>query len=106
MLVRSHPFYSSGVQTLDMIETTGRVLNNTYLEEKFVSVLEGVSRGDLISQAIERTEEFDKNVLSSMIFIGEESGSLIEEYRNENIIKRFAGEKPKQMVWSGIPTTL
>ena len=67
--------YSSGVQTLDMIETTGRVLNNTYLEEKFVSVLEGVSRGDLISQAIERTEEFDK-MLSSMIFIGEESGSL------------------------------
>lgn len=67
--------YSSGVQTIDMIETTGRVLNNTYLEEKFVSVLEGVSRGDLISQAIERTEEFDK-MLSSMIFIGEESGSL------------------------------
>ena len=29
----------------------------------------------------------------------------IEEYRNENIIAaRY--EKPKQMVWSGIPTTL
>ncbi len=67
--------YSSGVQTLDMIETTGKVLNNTYLEEKFQTVLEGVSRGDLISQAIENTEEFD-NMLSSMLFIGEESGSL------------------------------
>lgn len=67
--------YSSGVQTLDMIETTGKVLNNTYLEDKFLAVVEGVSRGDLISQAIERTEEFDK-MLSSMIFIGEESGSL------------------------------
>ena len=67
--------YSSGVQTLDMIEITGKVLNNTYLEEKFSSVMESVSRGDLISQAIERTEEFDK-MLSSMIYIGEESGSL------------------------------
>lgn len=67
--------YSSGVQTLEMIEITGKVLNNTYLEEKFSNVLESVSRGDLISQAIERTEEFDK-MLSSMIFIGEESGSL------------------------------
>lgn len=67
--------YSSGVQTLDMIEITGKVLNNTYLEEKFISVMESVSRGDLISQAIERTEEFDK-MLSSMIYIGEESGSL------------------------------
>lgn len=67
--------YSSGVQTLDMIETTGSVLNNAYLKTKFDSVLEGVSRGDLISQAIERTNEFDP-MLSSMIFIGEESGSL------------------------------
>ena len=67
--------YSSGVQTLDMIETTGNVLNNAYLKTKFDSVLEGVSRGDLISQAIEQTNEFDP-MLSSMIFIGEESGSL------------------------------
>jgi len=67
--------YSSGVQTLDMIETTGKVLNNTYLQEKFIGVLEGVSRGDLISQAIEQTQEFDQ-MLSSMLYIGEESGSL------------------------------
>lgn len=67
--------YSSGVQTLEMIEITGQVLNNAYLEDKFDSVIEAVSRGDLISQAIERTEEFDR-MLSSMIFIGEESGSL------------------------------
>ncbi|MBV1708437.1 MAG: type II secretion system F family protein [Erysipelothrix sp.] len=67
--------YSSGVQTLDMIETTGNVLNNAFLKTKFDNVLEGVSRGDLISQAIEQTNEFDP-MLSSMIFIGEESGSL------------------------------
>lgn len=67
--------YSSGVQTLDMIETTGKVLNNAYLEEKFESVLESVSRGELISKSIEATGEFEQ-MLSSMIYIGEESGSL------------------------------
>lgn len=67
--------YSSGVQTLDMIETAGKVLNNTYLEDKFVGVLEAVSQGELISKAIEATGEFEL-MLSSMIYIGEESGSL------------------------------
>lgn len=67
--------YSSGVQTLDMIETTGKVLNNTYLEELFIDVLAEVSRGELISKAIENTQEFDP-MLGSMLYIGEESGSL------------------------------
>ena len=57
--------YASGVQPLDMIETTGRVLNNTYLEDKFIGVLEAVSSGELISKAIESTGEFEK-MLSSM----------------------------------------
>lgn len=58
-----------------MIETTGNVLNVASRKTKFDNVLEGVSRGDLISQAIEQTNEFDP-MYSSMIFIGEESGSL------------------------------
>ena len=67
--------YSSGVQTLDMIETTGKVLNNAYLEELFVDVLAEVSRGELISRAIENTQEFDP-MFGSMLYIGEEAGSL------------------------------
>jgi len=67
--------YSSGVQTIDMLETTSRVLNNAYLEDKFFSVVEEVTKGELISKAIQNTGEFD-TMLSSMIFIGEESGSL------------------------------
>lgn len=69
--------YSSGVQTLDMIETTGRVLGNAYLEEMFKDVITAVSRGEYISKAIQDTQSFDP-MLSSMIFIGEESGSLGE----------------------------
>lgn len=69
--------YSSGVQTIDMLETTSRVLNNAYLEDEFLNVVAQVSKGDLISKAIANTEAFDP-MLSSMIFIGEESGSLGE----------------------------
>lgn len=67
--------YSSGVQTIDMLETTSRVLNNAYLEDKFFGVIEEVTKGELISKAIQNTGEFD-TMLSSMIYIGEESGSL------------------------------
>lgn len=67
--------YSSGVQTIDMLETTSRVLNNAYLEDEFLNVVTQVSKGELISKAIADTEAFDP-MLSSMIFIGEESGSL------------------------------
>ncbi len=67
--------YSSGVQTIDMLETTSRVLNNAYLEDRFFGVIEEVTKGELISKAIQNTGEFD-TMLSSMIFIGEESGSL------------------------------
>ncbi len=69
--------YSSGVQTLDMIETTSKVLGNAYLEDMFREVMTSVSQGDLISRAIANTGSFDP-MLSSMIYIGEESGSLGE----------------------------
>lgn len=69
--------YSSGVQILDMIETTGRVLDNTYLEDMLMQVIDKVSRGELISKAIAETQSFDP-MLSSMIYVGEETGSLGE----------------------------
>lgn len=73
--------YSSGIQTLDMIETTGKVLNNKFLEEQFMDILMEVSKGGLISSAIEQTGSFDQ-MLSSMVYIGEESGSLEEILNN------------------------
>lgn len=67
--------YMSGVPALDMIEITGKVLGNTYLVRRFDEVIALVSRGEYISKAIQSTEAFDP-MLSSMLFIGEESGSL------------------------------
>ncbi len=67
--------YLSGVSALDMLMITSKVLNNTYLERVFQDVIAGVSRGEFISTAIQATGTFDP-MLSSMIYIGEESGSL------------------------------
>jgi len=67
--------YSSGVQTIQMLEITGQVLNNAYLEDLFFTVISQVSKGEHISTAIAETGAFDQ-MLSSMIYIGEESGSL------------------------------
>jgi type IV pilus assembly protein PilC len=67
--------YSSGVQVLDMLETTGRVLGNVYLEDMFLQVIDKVSRGELISKSIQDTQSFDP-MLSSMIYVGEETGAI------------------------------
>lgn len=67
--------YLSGVQALDMIDITGKVLGNTFLVRRFDEVISQVSRGEYISKAIANTGSFDP-MLSSMLFIGEESGSL------------------------------
>ncbi|MBS3971436.1 MAG: type II secretion system F family protein [Erysipelotrichia bacterium] len=67
--------YSSGVQVLDMLETTGRVLGNVYLEDMFMEIIDKVSRGELISKSIAETGSFDP-MLSSMIYVGEETGAI------------------------------
>jgi len=67
--------YMSGVQALDMIEITSKVLGNSYLNQRFEEVITAVSRGEFISTAIAETKSFDP-MLSSMLYIGEESGSL------------------------------
>lgn len=67
--------YSSGVQVLDMLETTSRVIGNIYLEDMFFEVIDKVSRGELISKAISETKSFDP-MLSSMIYVGEETGAI------------------------------
>lgn len=67
--------YASGVQTIQMLEITAKVLNNAYVEDLFFDVITEVSKGELISKAIADTKTFDP-MLSSMIYVGEESGTL------------------------------
>lgn len=75
--------YRHGVPALEMIQLTGNVLGNTYLEDQFEQMYVKVSRGDLISTAISAIDEFDA-MLPSMIRVGEEVGDL------ENILIKTA----------------
>jgi len=67
--------YLSGIQTLEMISSTAKILNNSYIEQLFDEMMLKVSQGELISTAIEEMRIFDP-MLSSMINVGEETGTL------------------------------
>ena len=67
--------YLSGIQTLQMIESTAKILNNSHIELLFDEVVLKVSQGEAISRAIEDMQVFDP-MLASMINVGEETGSL------------------------------
>lgn len=67
--------YLSGIQTLEMINSTAKILNNTYIEQLFDEMMLKVSQGELISTAIDEMKIFDP-MLSSMINVGEETGTL------------------------------
>lgn len=67
--------YLSGIQTLEMISSTAKILNNTYIEQLFDEMILKVSQGELISTAIGEMKIFDP-MLSSMINVGEETGTL------------------------------
>ncbi|MEG0823101.1 MAG: type II secretion system F family protein [Erysipelotrichaceae bacterium] len=67
--------YFSGVNIIEILEMSSDILNNTYLAQGFKKVVAKVSNGELISTSIANEDMFD-SMLTSMIFIGEESGLL------------------------------
>lgn len=69
--------YSSGIPMVDCIEKSVAVLSNTYISEKFESVVESVKRGEPLSLSIAKVNIFS-SMFTSIIYVGEESGSLDE----------------------------
>lgn len=67
--------YASGITMLDCIRSISAVLNNAYIARQLDQVMEDLQRGDTLSSSIAKTNVFDP-ILFSMIYIGEESGSL------------------------------
>lgn len=67
--------YQSGVNVLKGMEIIARVLRNSYVEKKLFYAAEGLRRGEMLSECLEKTEMFEAMFLS-MILVGEESGSL------------------------------
>ena len=66
---------SSGLQMLQSIEITSRVVNNKLIHDKLLYAVEDIRKGVSLSSAIRRTEQFPA-MIYNMINVGEESGML------------------------------
>lgn len=67
--------YSSGIPMVECLERASAVLSNSYVDEKFIEVVDEVKQGETLSNAITRSELFE-NMFCSILFVGEESGAL------------------------------
>lgn len=69
--------YASGISMVECLDKSSRVLGNLYINICFEDVIEDVKQGVPISAAISKTGVFE-SMFCSMIFVGEESGTLDE----------------------------
>jgi type IV pilus assembly protein PilC len=67
--------YSSGIPMVESLERSSAILNNMFIEEAFIKVVDEVKQGDQLSAAIQRTGIFE-SMFCSIIYVGEESGAL------------------------------
>ena len=67
--------YSSGIPMVECLERASAVLGNSYVDEKFLEVVDEVKQGETLSAAITRTEIFEP-MFCSVVYVGEESGAL------------------------------
>ncbi|MBP8988749.1 MAG: type II secretion system F family protein [Clostridia bacterium] len=66
---------SSGIQMLQSMDITARVVNNRLIHDKLLMAIEDIRKGTPLSVALKRTEEFPP-MIYNMISVGEESGLL------------------------------
>lgn len=90
---------SSGIQIVDSIETSAKVMSNQYIYFKICKANELIKKGNSIGDSLKTVEELP-SLLLSMITIGEESGKLdtvlntvTEYYENELDSKLEIGTK-------------
>ncbi len=98
--------YASGLPMLLCLEIAGRAIGNRYLEKQFSEVIKQVQGGEMLSRAIQNVEGLDKK-LSSIIFVGEETGKLDNmlesvadgyEYESDMALTRLIGLMEPAMI--------
>ena len=67
--------YASGINVIEALTIISEILNNTFISKKFENIIKKVSNGEYISTSI-ADEHIFEGMLTSMIYIGEESGRL------------------------------
>lgn len=66
---------ASGVSLLDAMNMCSEMMENAFVSQQLDSAIEAIRRGESISSSLNNIEAFD-SLLMTMIFVGEESGSL------------------------------
>ncbi|MDY6150834.1 MAG: type II secretion system F family protein [Eubacteriales bacterium] len=66
---------ASGVHLLEAISMSSEMVGNRYVQKQLESSIEAIRRGESISASLQNVDGFDP-MLMTMIFVGEESGSL------------------------------
>ena len=103
--------YSSGIPMGECLERSSSILGNSYIDEKFVDVVDEVKQGESLSAAITRTEIFEP-MFCSVIYVGEEAGaldSILEktsdyyEEESESAVQRLVGMiEPMLIIFMGV----
>jgi general secretion pathway protein F len=75
---------SSGVQLLDALEVSRRVMNNRVLEAAVEEARRNIREGESIAAPLKRSGEFPP-LVTHMVAVGEKSGEM------EEMLKRIAG---------------
>ncbi len=91
--------YSSGIPMVESLERSAAILNNTFIEKGFETVVSEVKSGEQLSVSIQRTGIFE-SMFCSIIYVGEESGALdtilakssdFYEEESDSAIQRLVG---------------
>lgn len=100
-----------GIPLVAALETTGQVLGNALVREKFEDVIKGVRQGKALSDLVVNMELFPP-LLSVMIRTGEESGSIdvvlnkvadfYEEELDNSIVRLTAAFEPAVILFLGL----
>ena len=69
--------YEGGIQLIDCMQMATQIVGNKYVEECMAEAIVRVKKGEPMSKAIDSAHIFDP-LLTSMLFVGEESGVLSE----------------------------
>lgn len=103
--------YSSGIPMVEALERSASVLNNTFIEKAFITVVDEVKQGEQLSVSIQRTGIFE-SMFCSIIYVGEESGALdsilektaaFYEDESDSAIQRLVGLiGPVMIIFMGV----
>ena len=102
---------SSGVQLLDALDVSKRVMNNRVLEQAVEEARQNIREGETIAEPLKRSGEFPP-LVTHMIGVGEKSGEMEEMLRRigqiydgevDRVITRFTSLlEPVMIVVMGV----